>query len=461
MIISTQSKLQDRKITPPGYLMASLVEGRGGIGSGMAATAVLDRQALTDNDIKSGATQNKFETKYTAVTPTNLVNSNSGYNTDNDRTPSGQEKVEAAWYSPEMFNFFEIQIYRNHPLSAIDSTVPADSFISFTLLPIELQRKTWFYALPPPDSNIWAQVKVEYYNHDSRPRIWIDHDYSPFGSTALPFPYALQSVCRTAREMFLEHYSQLKFDGINKKISDPGDDEYRKVTLITNPGIWLDREADTLHLTNIYELPGYKENGKVSLNLTGLKFLTIDVMNITWMGEIMGDSDLFWTALEGFCPGLQRLTVVINDIHEFPRVHSFDEISSQHLFQDFNEEFNDRLRHCQWIEPRTDRTSLGFVIQRNRDLCEIDFPKAMQLNMDYWRKIDIRPVWIACITPFYVDNLSGEVFPGPFVVVRTSYDLEVFIPCNEDGSFLDEYDHIKELFDEGDQEEFLIVIDND
>ncbi|KAK6605416.1 hypothetical protein H4I95_05222 [Botrytis cinerea] len=411
MIISTQSKLQDRKITPPGYLMASLVEGRGGIGSGMAATAVLDRQALTDNDIKSGATQNKFETKYTAVTPTNLVNSNSGYNTDNDRTPSGQEKVEAAWYSP--------------------------------------------------DSNIWAQVKVEYYNHDSRPRIWIDHDYSPFGSTALPFPYALQSVCRTAREMFLEHYSQLKFDGINKKISDPGDDEYRKVTLITNPGIWLDREADTLHLTNIYELPGYKENGKVSLNLTGLKFLTIDVMNITWMGEIMGDSDLFWTALEGFCPGLQRLTVVINDIHEFPRVHSFDEISSQHLFQDFNEEFNDRLRHCQWIEPRTDRTSLGFVIQRNRDLCEIDFPKAMQLNMDYWRKIDIRPVWIACITPFYVDNLSGEVFPGPFVVVRTSYDLEVFIPCNEDGSFLDEYDHIKELFDEGDQEEFLIVIDND
>ncbi|CCD54279.1 hypothetical protein ACHAPC_000958 [Botrytis cinerea] len=100
MIISTQSKLQDRKITPPGYLMASLVEGRGGIGSGMAATAVLDRQALTDNDIKSGATQNKFETKYTAVTPTNLVNSNSGYNTDNDRTPSGQEKVEAAWYSP-------------------------------------------------------------------------------------------------------------------------------------------------------------------------------------------------------------------------------------------------------------------------------------------------------------------------------------------------------------------------
>lgn len=74
MIISTQSKLQDRKITPPGYLMASLVEGRGGIGSGMAATAVLDRQALTDNDIKSGATQNKFETKYTAGTFANFDN---------------------------------------------------------------------------------------------------------------------------------------------------------------------------------------------------------------------------------------------------------------------------------------------------------------------------------------------------------------------------------------------------
>ncbi|TEY61347.1 hypothetical protein BOTCAL_0170g00130 [Botryotinia calthae] len=226
--------------------------------------------------------------------------------------------------------------------------------------------------------------------------------------------------------------------------------------------MWLDREVDTLHLTNMFELPGCKGDHKVSSNLTGLRFLTTGVMNITWMGKIVRDSDIFWTGLEGFCPGLQRLTVVLNDIRKFPRVQrAFDGISSEHLFQEFNEAFIDQLRHCQWIQPRTHRIRLEFDIQRSRDLCEIKFPKAMQLNMDYWRKIDIRPVWIAYITPFYVDSLSGEVFPGPFMVVRTYEDLAVFIACNEDGSFLNEYDHIKQLFDEGDEGECFVVIDND
>lgn len=74
MIISSQSRLQDREITSPDYLMASLVGGRRGISSGMAAAAIVVRQALTDHDVKSGATQNKFEMKYTAGTFANFDN---------------------------------------------------------------------------------------------------------------------------------------------------------------------------------------------------------------------------------------------------------------------------------------------------------------------------------------------------------------------------------------------------
>ncbi|TGO45602.1 hypothetical protein BCON_0379g00050 [Botryotinia convoluta] len=467
---SSQKKSQRQEIASPGYLMVSPVEDRGSIGCGMATAAILDHQVMTNNEVKPVATQNKFQINYTSVTPVNLVNPDSGYNTDNDPTPSGKEEFEAAYYSPEMFNFFEIQLYRNGLPSTIDATASADSFILFPLLPIELQRNIWFYALPPPDSNVWARILVKYCDNDTKAGICIDHDSWPISSTALSFPYALQSVCRTAREMFLKHYSQFKFDGINKKIRDPedeDDDDYREVTVIAKPGIWFDMEVDTLHLTNMYELPIYTEGYKVSLDLTGLRSLTIDMMNIQWMGDNERDMDIFWTGLESHCPVLERLTIVLNSIREFPRVRrAFDGISSKHQLQDFDEAFIEQLRHCQWVQPRIHSDKLEWNIQRSCELWETRSPKAMQANKDYWKKIDLRPVWMVYITSFYVDHIRGEVFPGPFMAVQTNWSTTLFIRCNEDGSLLDEYDHIKELFDEDEnimeplEEERLIVTDD-
>ncbi|KAF5873518.1 uncharacterized protein Bfra_004980 [Botrytis fragariae] len=469
---SSQKNSQRQDIASPGYLMASQVEDRGSIGCGMATAAILDDQVMTNNEVKPVAIQNKFQTNYTSVTPVSLVNLDSEYNTDNDPTPPGKEKFEAAYYSPEMFNFFEMQVHRNGLLSIMDATASADSFILFTFLPIELQRKIWFYALPPPDSNVWALVNVRYCDNDTKAAISIDNDASSISRNALPFPDALQSVCRTAREIFLKHYSQFKFDGINKKIRDPEDedgDDYREMTVMAKPGIWFDTEVDTLHLTNMYLLPMYTDDYKVSMDLTGLRSLTIDLISMQWVCDTKRDMDIFWTGLESHCHVLERLTIVLNNIREFPRVQrAFDGTSPEHRFQDFDEAFIEQLRHSQYVQPRIHSDKLERDIQRSCELWETRSLKAKQANMDYWKKIDLRPVWMVYITSFYVNYISREIFPGPFMAVQTYGFPTLFIRCNEDGSLLDEYDHFKELFDEEDEkivepfeEERLIVIGDD
>ncbi|KAF7937270.1 uncharacterized protein EAE98_001584 [Botrytis deweyae] len=117
MNTSSQNESQCQDIVSPGYLMASPVEDRRSIGSiestgcRMATAAVLDHQVMTNHEVKPMATQNKFQTNFTSVTPVNLVSPNSGCNTNNDTPFCGKEKFEAAYYSSEMFNFFEMTPY--------------------------------------------------------------------------------------------------------------------------------------------------------------------------------------------------------------------------------------------------------------------------------------------------------------------------------------------------------------
>ncbi|TGO35559.1 hypothetical protein BHYA_0154g00210 [Botrytis hyacinthi] len=382
--------------------MASPVEDRGSIestGCGMATAAILDHPVMTDDKVKPVATQNKFQINFTSVTPVtpvNLVNPDSRCKTNNDPTPSGKEKFKAAYYSSEMFNFFETQLYRNGLLSTMDATASADSFILFPLLSIELQTKIWFYALPPPDSNFWAQFHVRYWDNYSKAAIFIGNDPWSISPTALEFLYALQYACRTAREIFLKHYSHFKFDGINM----------------------------------------------------------IDIIDMHWLGGIQRDMDIFWTELESYCPALERLNIVLNNIYDFPRLQrAFDGTPPDHRFQDFNEAFIEQLRHGQWVQPRTHSDKIEGDIQMSRELWETRIPKAEQANMDYWRKIDLRP--------------EGSI-PGSLMAVQTSGDPTLFIRCNEDGSLPDEYDHFKGLFDEEDEnimepreEERLTVIGDD
>lgn len=383
----------------------------------------------------------------------------------------------------EMFNFFETQLYRNGLLSTIDATASADLFILFPLLPIELQRKIWFHALPPPDSNVWAQFDIRYWDNYSKAGIAIGNDRGSIRPTALKFIYALQYACRTAREIFLKHYSHFKFNhGMNKKIlvpEDEDDNNYREVTVMAKPGIWFDMEVDTLYLSNMSLLTRLHTGDKwdVFLDFTALRSLTIDmidIIDIHWLGRTEQDMHVFWTESESYCPALERLNIVLNDIRNFPRHHpGFDEPCPGYRFQDFDEAFIEQLRHGQWAQPRIYSDNIEEDIQMSRELWEARTPKAEQANMDYWKKIDLRPVWMVYITSSYTDHARREVIPGPLMALQTRRDLTLFIRCNEDGSLLDKYDHFKELFDEEDEdimepldeepfeEERLIVIGDD
>ncbi|KAF7881071.1 uncharacterized protein EAF02_006962 [Botrytis sinoallii] len=500
MDTSSQNESQRQDIVSPGYLMASPVEDRGSIestGCGMATAAIPDHQVMTNDKVKPVSTQNKFQTNFTSVIPVNLVSPDSGCNTNNDTPFSGKEKFEAAYYSSEMFNFFEIKLYRNDLLSTIDAPASADSFVLFSLLPIESQRKIWFHVLPPPDSNVWALCQVRYWDNCSKAAVSIENDLSSISLTAFTFLYALQYVCRTAREIFLKHYSHFKFDGINKKIRDPedeDDDNYRKPTVIAKSGgIWFDMEVDTLNLSNIYMLSKHTNVDGFSLILTALRSLTIDMIDIIdmpWLSVAERHMDIFWTGLESQCPALERLNIVLNNIRRFPRLQHLTELPPNIDFRILtkciflgvarpyhglimNPHNIEQLRNGQWVNPRIHSDKIEGDIQMSRELWETHSSKVEQANMDYWKKIDLRPVWMVYITSFYADHVRRGVIPGPFMAVQTSGNPTLFVRCNEDGSLLGEYDYFKQLFDEEDEnimepleeepfeEERLIVIGDD
>ncbi|KAF7949137.1 hypothetical protein EAE96_008306 [Botrytis aclada] len=435
----------------------------------MATAAILDHQIMATNEVKSEATQNKFQLNYTSVTPINLVKPNSGSNTDNDPTPSGKEKFEEAYYNPEMFNFFEIQLYRNGLLSTIDATASADSFVLFPLLPLELQRKIWFHALPPPESKVWAPVHVRYGDNDTKAAISIDSDAVSTSSTALPFPYALQSVCRIAREISLKHYCQLTFDEIRDPEDDDDDyDAYREVTVIAKPVIWFDKEVDTLNFTEMNRLSVYTDGYKVSLDLRGLRSLTIELLRIRWISNNQQDVDNFWIGLESHCPVLERLAILLNITSDLPRGRRvFDKLNPEDRLQDFNETFIEQLRNCQWISAGDNSGELESIIHESCEMWKTYTSKAMQAKRGFWKEIDLRPVWAVYFTSLCRGYDSRVDFVGRFMGINTSrYPL--FTRCNEDGSLLDQYDHFKELFDEEDEnimepfeEERLIDVGDD
>ncbi|KAF7948477.1 uncharacterized protein EAE97_003888 [Botrytis byssoidea] len=280
--------------------MASPVEDRGSIestGCELPTTAILDHQVMANDEVKPVATQNKFQIKFTSINPVNLVGPDSGCNSNNDPTPSGKKELEAAYYSSKMFNFFETQLYRNGLLSTIGATASSDSFILFPLLPIELQRKIWFYALPPPDSNVWALFHVRYCQNNTKAAISIHCHSREISKPAFPFLYALQPVCRMAREMFLKHYSQFTFDGINNKnIRDPEDEDdnnYRLVTVIAKPGIWnmATSRSFSKRKTRISWKPSMRNLSRrnVSLLLTTTKLVVFSCLwrssNFSWKLE--------------------------------------------------------------------------------------------------------------------------------------------------------------------------------
>ncbi|KAF7897171.1 hypothetical protein EAF00_005399 [Botryotinia globosa] len=347
-----------------------------------------------------------------SINPVNPVGPDSGCNSNNDPTPSGKEEFEAAYYSSEMFNFFETQFYRNGLRSTIDATASADSFI-----PTSAHRITTKDLF---DLRQWDNY--------SKAAISIGNDRWSIRPTTFQFIYALKYACRTVRDIFLKHYSHFTFHHENRNPEGEDDDNYQEVTVMARPGIWFDMEVDTLYLANMSLLPRLHTGDiyDVSFDFTALRSLTIDmidVIDIHWLGGTEQDMYIFWTELESYCPALERLNIGFNNIYDFPRHHrGFDGTCPKHRFQYFNEAFVEQLRHGQWVQPRIYSDKIEGDIQMSRELWETRTPKAEQANMDYWKEIDLRPVWMVYITSFYADHARREVIPGPLMAVQTSGD---------------------------------------
>ncbi|KAF7852925.1 hypothetical protein EAF04_010864 [Stromatinia cepivora] len=470
----TQRELQYQEDASTSYLVVRPVEDRVSIGLGMALPAILGGKIMKDNEAHPMTTQIKSEGNFISSLSVTQLNPDSGWSSENDSILSGNEKIEAACYSLDMLDFFETQCYSLQKRCNLDPTVPATSFTLFPFLPVELQRKIWFYLLPPP-SVVWGSLEVKDCDDKTKVEFCIRHTHSPTNFSASLPSYVLRSVSYVARKLFLENYRYLKFIGdANKKIRrfSDWDDTFRYVVVKRGPRPLLDTSVDNLYITNLFGLAILSERYGTSIDLTVLRCLTVDIINVEWMNCMPGARvpGAFLTELERLCPGLKRLFIVLNKAEgtRHPRtLRGSEDNLTNTQFLDFNQSFMEQLRYCQWIESCRYYTKIKWEIWNSGKECATIRQKTGS-NLGYWSRVDVKPVWMVHTVPYCVRRSRNEI-PGPFLAVEISHCRRLHLRCNADGTLPDQYDRIKELFDDGGggdthpsvDEEALIIIDND
>ncbi|ESZ93303.1 hypothetical protein SBOR_6341 [Sclerotinia borealis F-4128] len=447
---STERESQDRT-NARSYLDVSPVEGRISVGSEMAAQTILDGEVMAETDVHHSVAQ---------------FHPVPGHSTKKDLVSSGQKDIEETCYSPDMLDFFETQLLPSIAFG-LDFTVPATSFTLFPYLPVELQRKIWFFALPPPEF-VRAHFKIKKCDDGPRVEFSIACVKSPINNPASSSPFGLQSVCYMAREIFLEHYRRLKpIVDDDRKILDFSDWDYsfQEVTVTRGPGPWFDMAFDTLYLVHMYGLWHNLKKYKVALNFTTLRTLAVDEEDLKWIGEIEKKPGISFESMESLMPSLERLLIILNtnyfngyQLHRAP-----GDAPADTQLRDYNQIFEE-LKHCQWMESCGNANRLSkWEDWYSSEVCE-KFSQNAARNSDYWKRIDVKLVWIVYIVPYYIESYSGDHIMGPFMVVELPQFI-LHLRCDADGTLPDQYDGISELFDEGEQgihkEEVLINMSND
>ncbi|APA10105.1 hypothetical protein sscle_06g048750 [Sclerotinia sclerotiorum 1980 UF-70] len=475
MDTSTQRELRYQEDASGKNLVARAVGDRVSVGSGMDSPVALSEEIMKDNGLGAHPTT-QIESERNLISDTEWYQ-NSERSSENNFDLSENEKIEEACYSLDMLDFFETQYYSSQKRRNLDPTVPATSFTLFPFLPVELQRKIWVCLLPPP-SVIWAEFEVKDCYDKTKMEFRVRHARSAINFPASLQSFVLRSVNYISRQLFFEHYSYLKFIGdANKKarrFSD-WDDSFRYVEVKRGVSPLLDNKVDNLYITNLFGLPILFHRYETSVDLTALRCLTVDIVNIQWMNFMpgAGGPDTFLKEIERLCPNLKELFIVLNktaSTRDPRQLHEYKYRQTNTQFMDFNQNFIDQLGYCQWIEPCKYYPNIEWEINNSSRECS-KILRRTGSNAGFWSSVVVKPVWMVHTVAYSVER-SRNVIPGPFLIVEISRYGDLHLRCNPDGTLPDQYDWISELFDDGDDEdggdmrslvdgEALVVFDSD
>ncbi|KAJ8065049.1 hypothetical protein OCU04_005763 [Sclerotinia nivalis] len=177
----------------------------------------------------------------------------------------------------------------------------------------------------------------------------------------------------------------------------------------------------------------------------------------------------FLTEIQRLCPGLERHFIVLNKAgltHDPRTLRGYEDSLTNTQFLDFNQSFIEQLRY-QWVESCRYYDDMKWEICDSSKECAKIRQKTGS-NLGYWSRVDVKPVWMVHTVPYCVSGSRNEI-PGPFLALEVSQYRRLHLRCNADGTLPDQYDQIKELFDDGDggdtqpsvDEKALIITDND
>ncbi|KAI9645736.1 hypothetical protein NHQ30_005168 [Ciborinia camelliae] len=438
------------------YQNVNLVEGGVGDGSEMTSPAIFGGEVLTDNGSYHMGTHSEPLMNDAAA---NQVNPDSGSNIEGVLT-SSQQSAEEACCSSDIFDCFVTKLSRDIA-SALDPTPPATSFILFLCLPVELQRRIWFHALPSPDI-------FDVYFNQKRSNNDREIELSVLGSSLSNQPepsYELRFVCHMAREVFLEHYSRLKFasGSVIQRIEmcyDHRRNDFRCLIVSAKPGSWFDMRFDVLYFvqSRFTQMEYHSKIFNTSFDFTLLRNLSLDSTYLEVMIFERDSSGVmkFWQDLESLFPRLEQLFFILN-----PHIKGLDCMNSpvNPKFRDFDTTFTNLLRYRQSLESNEDwnvfeKTSICRSFQKGNDIAQ-----QFANHTNYHQKV-FRPVWLVYIIPprtSYMNMNTGEWIIGPCMVLK-NWKIDIHLRCNADGTLPDQYEGIKDLFSE---QEDLTMLDID
>ncbi|TEY54955.1 hypothetical protein BOTCAL_0234g00100 [Botryotinia calthae] len=382
-----------------------------------------------------------------------------------------------------------------------------ESFILFSKLPTEIRHMIWGFALHCNPRDVKLNVDRKYCRpckRDPSHVVNLSCHIRQHGPIASKLPIPLLYACQESHLLFMKKYSKMNFSVPVQRC----DLKLRVVGLRSNKTVdceiridrkgYMDFRQDTLMMAYFRKVTGILWKW----NLTTLDLSMVESIALQHTFRLLNTKTYYggkrglWEVLETRCPSLKRLSLIVgrtsmenlewgSDQQPVARIlpinaelvdgvtfgfqnpcqDEYDCATSGHNL----ELLKIRLRTCVKTLARELRTKI-----EDAELTKLLYYQEVERNPDYWQKVDVNMAYISWIvSSFYVGEQMEKV------IVTPPKDLQIPMPdsyfwaqrpiellhkkpvlkfgtqgfavaCHPDGSLLNRYVGVKEMFERQD-----------
>ncbi|KAJ8065050.1 hypothetical protein OCU04_005764 [Sclerotinia nivalis] len=410
-------------------------------------------------------------------------------------------------YDPKTWLISEIKFYHELPKNSTQIAWPSDynhivpildSFTPFQRLPIELRYIIWNHALSSNPRAVKLKVDRKYQH---KKVIRLSCHVRQHGPPATKLPVPLLYVCQESKFLFLKRYKKMdliipvKRCDLNLRLVGHPRDKVANCEIRVGRKGYIDFCHDTLIIHDFSKITSilWRWN-HTSLDLSLIESIALSPSS--WPADPSPNPEreiAMWKALETCCPILKHLTFVVRI---FKMENNCWETEPQAVARllPINAELLDDTAHscfitCQdmYLHAKSPhdlqelkaelresiQTMLAWLGRRYADAnaTRALYYRQVERNPDYWRKINFEVAFISwVVSSFYIERKMEKVMVTPPKNLQSLMPDSYFwaqrpielahdqpflwfgylnrcIACQPDGSLLNRYEGVKEMFE--------------